>query len=570
MESSLLVTAQKSQNLLDDVREFLQTSESDEMRNLAKTVPSKAIPEDKPLTIVFAGQYSAGKSSILKILTGNDLAVGEGIVTEKTTEMNWNGLTVIDTPGIKTGIRKDHDAITYDAIAKADLVVYVITESLFTPETSENFRNLAFGCDKKNEMMLVINKMNNLGNTEEIRNIKTNSIMSDLAPAKPEDFFLTFVSAESWFDAQETDNARRKEKKLAEANISDLEDKLKLFTQQRNLHAKFTTSLYSLDHQLDLALGVEPLVDKDASAVREVLRREKMLIARAKRDIESQAEAQINNLVGFIRSKGCELANYLEECKSENDFADKQAEIGRNINDYAVQITAEIENIVKTELEQLEKENAELLNSDFVKKVIKNLEIRYEQYNPLVSDNTKKVISHAGGYSEKFGQWLSTCCKGNGASGLSSFSGSSAHGIVLKVGKLIGHKFKPWEAVKYVKVASNVAKGFAIVGMVVSVALQAKETHDEIKMQKALQKNRDEVRKVYIEAADKMKNDYIKAVSQMLEEQLDPALKDINGKMDQLDTMEQNYSESRKKLLEFRQQTRDLLLEIHNSKVEVC
>lgn len=39
----------------------------------------------EPIRIVFAGQYSAGKSSILKMLTGrNDIAIGGGITTQET------------------------------------------------------------------------------------------------------------------------------------------------------------------------------------------------------------------------------------------------------------------------------------------------------------------------------------------------------------------------------------------------------------------------------------------------------------------------------------------------------
>ena len=47
--------------------------------------------EDDTISIVFAGQYSAGKSSILKMLTGdNSIAIGGGITTEVTNEYDWN------------------------------------------------------------------------------------------------------------------------------------------------------------------------------------------------------------------------------------------------------------------------------------------------------------------------------------------------------------------------------------------------------------------------------------------------------------------------------------------------
>ena len=62
--------------------------------------------------IVFAGQYSAGKSSIIKMLTGDDtVATGAKITTEETHAYEWNGLEIVDTPGVHTTLRPDHDEI---------------------------------------------------------------------------------------------------------------------------------------------------------------------------------------------------------------------------------------------------------------------------------------------------------------------------------------------------------------------------------------------------------------------------------------------------------------------------
>ena len=42
------------------------------------------------IRLVFAGQYSAGKSSILKMLTGKtDIAIGAGITTQQALTYNW-------------------------------------------------------------------------------------------------------------------------------------------------------------------------------------------------------------------------------------------------------------------------------------------------------------------------------------------------------------------------------------------------------------------------------------------------------------------------------------------------
>ena len=341
------------------------------------------------------------------------------------------------------------------------------------------------------------------------------------------------------------------------------------FSQQRNLQAKFTTSLYSLDHQLDLALGVKPLVDKDANAVREFLRRQKETIVRAKRNIASQTELKIDEFVYFIRQKGSDLANCLEECKCENDFSDKQQEIEKDIKARSEEMTGNIEKIIQNELEKLKDATEQLFNSDFSKNLQKNLAVRYKQYDPLIPQDKNNIISKTGKTSEEFGRWLNSCCNGKGVGGLGGFSGSSAHDVILKIGKLLGHKFKPWEAVKYVKILSNVAKGIAVAGIVVSLFMEAKETYDENKMKKNLQDNRDKIRNAYIAAATQMQTECKASISTFFKENLEPALQDINQKIEQLDTMEENDSSSHKKLLEFRKQAQELLAEIHNSEVLV-
>lgn len=79
--------------------------------------------ENDKINIVFAGQYSAGKSSILKMLTGiDDIGIGAGITTQQTHTYEWNGLFVTDTPGIHTELRPDHDEIAYEEISAADML----------------------------------------------------------------------------------------------------------------------------------------------------------------------------------------------------------------------------------------------------------------------------------------------------------------------------------------------------------------------------------------------------------------------------------------------------------------
>ena len=159
---------QKSELLLPKVKNVLN-----QVGYKESSLPTSVFDVEKPISIVFVGQYSAGKSTIIKALTGiKDIETGEGIKTLETHSYDWNGIEVVDTPGINTTIRPDHDEISYKAIARADMLVYVITEELFDDFVGQNFRKLLLEKDKAAEMILVVNKMADIGNTEENRLIK--------------------------------------------------------------------------------------------------------------------------------------------------------------------------------------------------------------------------------------------------------------------------------------------------------------------------------------------------------------------------------------------------------------
>ena len=161
------------------------------------------IKSGESIRLVFAGQYSAGKSSILRMLTGRtDIAVGAGITTQKAHTYEWNGMEVVDTPGIHTELRPDHDEISYAAIASADMLVFVVTNELFDSHLAEHFRKLAIDRDKAGEMILVVNKMERTseGNTVGQQQVIREDLRKVLEPYTPEQLNLCFLDAESYLD----------------------------------------------------------------------------------------------------------------------------------------------------------------------------------------------------------------------------------------------------------------------------------------------------------------------------------------------------------------------------------
>ncbi|OZH55808.1 hypothetical protein AFK68_02180 [Hydrocoleum sp. CS-953] len=127
----------------------------------------KEYREEGAIKVAFVGQYSAGKSTIISALTGKrDIKIDADIATDKTTNYDWNSIKIIDTPGLFTE-RQEHDEITYEAIKKADLLVFCLTYMLFDSVTVENFKKLAYDKGYRWKMMLVINKMSDEAGEEE-------------------------------------------------------------------------------------------------------------------------------------------------------------------------------------------------------------------------------------------------------------------------------------------------------------------------------------------------------------------------------------------------------------------
>ena len=189
----------RSNQLLQRANQLVQQLQGDPQQ-----LPADIYDGNKPLSLVFAGQYSAGKSTILKALTGiTDIDVGAGITTQKAHFYKWQGNQVVDTPGIHTTLRPDHDEISYQAIANADLLVYVVTKELFDDYIGQNFRKLLIDDKKAAEMVLVVNKMGDVGNDPEMRAIKLQDLAKVTRPFKPEDLHTVCIDAESYLESHE-------------------------------------------------------------------------------------------------------------------------------------------------------------------------------------------------------------------------------------------------------------------------------------------------------------------------------------------------------------------------------
>ncbi|MEE1375910.1 MAG: GTPase [Dialister sp.] len=123
------------------------------MADIEKLYKEK-IENTKP-QIMFFGLYNAGKSSLLNELLRNDVAkVADVPTTDHVDYYNWRGYTIADTPGVGAPI--EHEEVTNEAIRKADVVLFVMTNA-GSFEKKENYVRMKDIVDAGKKVIIVIN-----------------------------------------------------------------------------------------------------------------------------------------------------------------------------------------------------------------------------------------------------------------------------------------------------------------------------------------------------------------------------------------------------------------------------
>lgn len=192
------------------------------------------------LSVVVVGQYGAGKSTLISALTGRrDIAIHSDITTNQINRYNWQGIEVIDTPGLFTE-RQDHDEITYRAIAQADLLIFCLTSMLFDAITVENFKQLAYRQGYRWKMMLVINKMSEeAGEEREKMANYRHSLAEALHPYNLDEFPLCFIDAKDYCEGIDSGDKFLRDV----SRFSTFIDTLDTLVEQRGYLTRFDTPI---------------------------------------------------------------------------------------------------------------------------------------------------------------------------------------------------------------------------------------------------------------------------------------------------------------------------------------
>lgn len=565
--------SQKALTLFSDARKVFSASSFVKLKERSKFVPQTFVDEDKKVRIVFVGQYSAGKSSILSILTGQQLEVGQGVTTNKCNFLDWNGIEVVDTPGIHTQKRPDHDKITYDAMSEADLIVFVCTAEGFSKGLGTHFRKLLVEKGKGNEMMLVFNKMEDsiYGNTkegqEEFFKCDVEPVISPEFTA--EDLYVTYIDTYSYQDSLEAID-EDKTKLLEMSGFSNLFNNINKFVEKKKVLGKCTTSLYKLEQMLSEALAEFVTGDICVDGSLNLLNQQRKALIEAKEHIKAESYNIVRRNTQEVRNWGYEIANQLSSSDNEKTVNDQLQEKYKETDSVYGKAAKELEKVIQLENDSLQKFANKLENSEFVGSLKSAIERKIADIK--MSKKTASKFRSGAQQAGEAGKWLSKFATGEKAGKgwsaifkLSTYSGSDAHQFVLKVGHILGHKFKPWEAIKTASKIGKFGKILGVGGALVGVGLQIWDDHQENEAEKQLIAYRNDIRNTFGEAAKVIDMRFDEDTQTWVENNLQPKIDEIDSQIKEIED-EQNIKDKEFDLYrQLQQRTRMLIKEVRNS-----
>ena len=525
-EFSLNIYSNKAEELRQE------TEATFEHLNLATDVlPATMQPDDGAIKLVFVGQYSAGKSSIIKMISGIETEIGAGITTQESHVYKWNDLEIIDTPGIETGLRADHDEITYDQISKAALLVFVVTNEGFDSHMGEHFRKLAIEQNRGSNMVLIINKMDRApeGNSANQQQIIRDDICKVLAPMTPEQLYTSFISTQSYEEYLTEEDEEIKAELLAESGREELIANLNAFVQSRQVTAKIERPLYTLQEAVRNVSVTEDInMLNDAENL--LLRKQRIL-----QNGQADAEEEINDLTmecqQDIIELGREAASYLKPGVSEEELEASLNESGRRAEQLVQECLRGIErtfgrlaNTIKTEMDTE-------MASTSVQKIFgrNNMPVSAER----TTDLPRESVGFDGAAGAELGANL-TSAWNIANTGLKSFAGTAMHEGILSAGKFFGIKFRPWEAVGLAKNAAVFGAALSVAGVLLAIWGKFKSDAERRQKEQELQEAKEKIKAQYKENANNIYADIMRNVREKLAESVGKELDSVEDSLCQI------------------------------------
>lgn len=569
--SSEFIVSEISENFqkhLSQFEQFLYSQEDEELKAIHKKLGQDLDKyyQNGILTIALIGQYSAGKSTIISALTGRrDIYIDADIATDTTTRYDWNGIKIIDTPGLYTD-RTDHDQITYNAIEKSDLLVFCLTSMLLDNITADNFKKLAYDQEYSGKMMLVINKMSQASGDEQelITNYKE-SLAKALEPYSLESFPLSFIDAKDYCEGIDEE-----EDLLIElSGFSEFIQQLNQFIEEKKIISRLDTPVRITLSQLnDVELAIQRDDIEDAAYL-ELVNRCAKRVEEERKSFWIEVKKIALELYSKVRKEATPLVEGLGKIEDEKEWEKLDEKVEKNIDQYCEYAQNKLKEVIIKAQESLFNTLKEVLEGDLGQGFKENYQRQQQQYADETYNNYSKNSERWQKNSnfENFGKKIEK---------LNFFSDFVANGLlkvanrdaVYQAGKFLGIKFKPFGAVNAAKNIGNVAKVIKFAGPALAAGallLDVKNSKDEEKQSEKLSQARKEINSQFTELAQQLQTQ-LESIGREVETQLyDEAAAKIEEMREAHNATITENQEQLQELTTLRQELKGILSEIRQS-----
>lgn len=456
---------------LDQLQSFLLSRGEPALQAAADALEGhRRAARDRPLlSLAFSGQYSAGKSTIISALTGDQtIRISADVATDEVKAYRWRDIELWDTPGLYAD-RADHTAKAEQAQREADLIVYCLTTNLFDNVTATDFRRLAFEKGYAPKLFLLINKlsMEDVDDTAAYLLNLNASIDRTLSPHKLSEFNHAFIDAQDYRDG------------LASSNHELIRfSRFEAFVEQLNAWIKERGLLARLDPPIRLGLSTidEALATLPESTFEQ--NPELFLLNQQLRIVQTQqrrTDAELRRLASGVIHQMQLLGEQLLSGELDDDPKLAEASFQGRAEEINKETYEGLNLLIQESYEQLQKKLDDFANEPLVADYFASVDASQAASVPTgdstqggkgnpIKDMAKMLLGKG---AERFG------LPGGLMTGTKEMAGSAGHQLIYNVGKLFGKNFKPWEAVK---MAKGLGQALAFVG----IAMSAYEIYEQV------------------------------------------------------------------------------------------
>ena len=341
----------------------------------------------KPQIMVF-GIYNAGKSSILNELLREDRAkVNDVPTTDKVDNYLWRGYSIADTPGVGAPI--EHEIVTNDAIRKADVVLFVMTNN-GSFESKDNYVRMKDIISSGKKVIIVINDKNGdlPGEKYEAINQVRQKVYDNMLALGIQNvrahFVVVFVNAMVAHKAREMGNARF----WNMSGMPELESVILSEMKKSDDFHVIRHAIYEINQDVDKIRQQINKVDRNPEyeAVQKVLNG----LRRAKTNVRK-------NMSDFITSETNKLGNTLPDAVWA--VKENQEEVNRIVQEAQESLAEKVQNHLRNELQ--------IVNDDLVMDwknfVVELQNLQLKKHTDIHADFSQSHIDVSAGEKKKDG-----------------------------------------------------------------------------------------------------------------------------------------------------------------------